>query len=324
MRTKPLGSTSLSPSVIGFGTWGLGGVAYGPMDEAQALTLLQKALERGVTLYDTSDLYGDGRSEELLAKAFAGKRDRICIATKGGTLPHTGFRMPQDFSRTYLERALEASLKRLKTDYVDLYQLHSPTLEDIETYDCVATLSAMRAAGKIKAYGVSVRSPMDGKVAVETFGFRAVQVNFNLIDQRAMECGLFDVALAHGAGLICRTPLCFGFLSGVLGAETAFGEGDHRANWPKDQLKCWADAPALFRGLTENKGRSYVQLALQFCLAQPAVSTVIPGMMKKEEVLENLEAEFLPPLTAAELAEIQTVYKANTFYDKSAKLRGRQ
>ncbi len=324
MRTKPLGNTSIIPSVIGFGTWGLSGVSYGPMDEAHAVMLLNMALERGVNLYDTSDLYGDGRSEELLAKAFAHKRDRIYIATKGGTLPHTGFRMPQDFSRAYLEKALEASLKRLKTDYVDLYQLHSPTLEDIEVNDCVATLETMRAAGKVKAYGVSVRSPMDGKVAVEKFGFRCVQVNFNLIDQRAAECGLFETASANGAGLICRTPLCFGFLSGSLNADTTFTKGDHRANWPMNQLKCWADAPALFKDLTEAKGRSYVQLALQFCLAQPAISTVIPGMMRESEVLEDLQAEVLSPLTEAELAEIQAIYKANTFYDKSAKARGKQ
>ncbi|MGE4297663.1 MAG: aldo/keto reductase [Desulfovibrionaceae bacterium] len=324
MRTKNLGNTSLTSSVIGFGTWGLGGVSYGPIEEEHAITLLHMALERGVTLYDTSDLYGDGKSEALLAKAFAGKRDRILIATKGGTLPHTGFHMPQDFSRRHLESALEASLKRLGTDYVDLYQLHSPTLEDIEVNDCVATLEAMRAAGKIKAFGVSVRSPMDGKVAIEKYGFRSVQVNFNLIDQRAAECGLFDAALAHEAGLICRTPLCFGFLSGSLGADTPFTEGDHRANWPKEQLACWADAPSLFKGLTEGKGRSYVQLALQFCLAQPAISTVIPGMMRESEIEEDLAAEALPPLSAAELAEIQAIYKANTFYDKSAKARGKQ
>jgi len=324
VQTKNLGNTSIRPSVIGFGTWGLGGVSYGPMDEARALKLLHLAFEKGVNLYDTSDLYGDGKSESLLAKAFSDRRDRVLIATKGGTLPHTGFHMPQDFSRNHLENALEASLKRLKTDYVDLYQLHSPTLEDIEVNDCVSTLEAMRAAGKIKAYGVSVRSPTDGKVAIEKFGFRAVQVNFNLIDQRAEECGLFDAAIRHEAGIICRTPLCFGFLSGTLGADTPFSEGDHRANWPKDQLKCWADAPTLFKGLTEGKRRSYVQLALQFCLGQPAISTIIPGMMRESEVEEDLAAASLPPLTAAELEEIKAIYKANTFYDKSSKARGKQ
>lgn len=324
MRTKRLGPTSLESSVIGFGAWGLGGVSYGPIEEAQALEVLDLALEAGVTLYDTSDLYGDGVSEILVGKAFAGRRDKALIATKGGTLPHKGFHMPQNFSRPYLEGALEASLRRLGVDYVDLYQLHSPTLEDIETNDCVETLEAMRRAGKIKAYGVSVRSPMDGKTAIEKFGFPVVQVNFNLIDQRAAECGLFETALAHGAGIICRTPLCFGFLSGALCADTPFAKGDHRANWPKDQLACWANAPALFAGLTEGKGRSYVQLALQFCLAQPAVTTVIPGMMNAREVEEDLAAEALPPLTQAELDEIRAIYRANSFYDRSAKDRGKQ
>lgn len=324
MQTKALGVTGLTPSVIGFGAWGLGGVAYGPLEESLALRLLNLALDRGVTLYDTSNLYGDGRSEELIAKAFAGKRDQVLIATKGGTLPHTGFHMPQDFSRAHLETALEESLKRLKTDHVDLYQLHSPTLDDIRNNDCAGTLEAMKAAGKIAAYGVSVRSPMDGKVAVEELGFRSVQVNFNLIDQRAAECGLFDAALRHGAGLICRTPLCFGFLSGEMSADSSFSQGDHRANWPKDQLKCWADAPALFKDMTEGKGRTYVQLALQFCLAQPAISVVIPGMMKENEVEEDVASAALPPLTPEELEQIRAIYAANTFYDKSAKNRGKQ
>ena len=324
MRTRPLGQTGLSPSVIGFGTWGLGGVAYGPIGEAKALHLLHMAHDRGVTLYDTSDLYGDGRSERLIAKAFAGRRDTVLLATKGGTLPHTGFVMPQDFSRGHLEKALDASLGRLGTDYVDLYQLHSPTLDDVAVNDCLATLEAFKASGRIRAYGISVRSPMDGKTAVERFGFTSVQVNFNLIDQRADACGLFASALATGAGLICRTPLCFGFLSGKLDADASFDAGDHRANWPPDQLRCWADAPSLFAGLTRETGRSYVQLALQFCLAQDAITTVIPGMMTEAELEEDLGCLELPPLTDDELAAIRSIYAANSFYDRTAKQRGRQ
>jgi aryl-alcohol dehydrogenase-like predicted oxidoreductase len=288
-----------------------------------ALELLHQAFDRGVNFYDTSDLYGDGKSEELLARAFSGVRDRVLYATKGGTLPHSGFTMPQDFSRAHLCEALEGSLKRLKTDYVDLYQLHSPTMEDLEREDCVETLEGFKRSGKVKEYGVSVRSPMDGKIAVEMFGFRSVQVNFNLLDQRARECGLFDAARALGAGLICRTPLCFGFLSGKLKGTEQFTEGDHRANWPENQLKCWAEATSLFSCLTEGKGRSYVQLALLYCLAQEAITTVIPGMMKASEVLEDLGTLDLPPLTQGELDEIKKIYDSNVFYDKSAKSKGK-
>ena len=323
MKYKQLGKTNIETSVIGFGTWGLGGVAYGPLEESVSIKLLCRALDLGVTFYDTSDLYGAGKSEELLRKAFAKNREKVIYATKGGTLPHTGFVMPQDFSRGYLTTALEGSLKRLNTDYVDLYQLHSPTLKDIEQHDCIATLEQFKKDGKIKEYGVSVRSPMDAIVAIEVFGFKSIQVNFNVIDQRAAECGLFDTAIKHGAGLICRTPLCFGFLSGELGTK-GFADGDHRANWPEDQLRTWADAPALFNAVAKSYGLSYIQMALLFCLSQEAISTVIPGIMSMAELEEDIGVVEHQPLTTEALKSIINIYQANVFFNNDAKKRGKQ
>ena len=232
--------------------------------------------------------------------------------------------MPQDFSEKHLSRSLEESLKRIGTDYIDLYQLHSPVLEDVERYDCVGTLERFKRDGKIREYGISVRSPMDGKIAIDSYGFKVVQVNYNLIDHRAGEIGLFDMAAASGVGIICRTPICFGFLSGKLKADTMFAEGDHRANWPKDQLSVWADAPALFAGVLSRQGQSCVQLALRFCLAPKAVSTVIPGMMNMEELEENVQAASLPPISKEEVVEIRQIYQSNTFFDKTAKSKGKQ
>ncbi len=324
MKMNRLGDTSLTVSEIGFGTWGLGGSSYGPIDEKSSLALLRTALEKGINFYDTSDLYGEGRSECLIGKALGADRDSLVYATKGGTLPHTGFRMPQDFSRKHLSGALEGSLKRLGTDYVDLYQLHSPTLEDVEKHDCLGTLDRFKREGKIREYGISVRTPMDGNIAITTFGFKIVQVNYNLIDHRAVDCGLFETALAHNAGIICRTPICFGFLSGKLDADTSFAEGDHRANWPKDQLACWANAPALFAGIVRGQGQNYAQMALQFCLAQKAISTVIPGMMNARELSEDIAAVEHTVLNQMELDEIKRIYRSNTFFDKAAKSRGKQ
>lgn len=324
MKQKKLGNTSLSVSVIGFGTWGLGGFSYGPMDEKTAIDLLRTALNKGITFFDTSDLYGNGRSEKLLGCAFSSHRDSIVYATKGGTLSHTGFHMPQDFSRKHLNHALERSLRRLNTEYVDLYQLHSPKMEDVEQHDCLETLDRLKRDGKIREYGISVRSPIDGKVAIEKYGFKIVQANYNLIDHRAEECGLFETAVAHRAGIICRTPICFGFLSGKLNSETSFSKGDHRVNWPKDQLDRWAKAPALFANLVKVSGQSYAQMALQFCLSQEAISTVIPGMMNRKELEEDLAVADLPPLTSGELYEIRQIYASNIFFDISAKSKGKQ
>ncbi len=319
MKYRRLGNTGFKVSEIGFGTWGLGGNSYGPVDGTESKKALNFAFEKGVNFYDTSDLYGTGHSEELLGEVFKDVRDRVIIATKGGTLPHTGFKMPQDFSAKYLENALEGSLRRLKTDCIDLYQLHSPTINDIEKNDVIETLEDFKTQGKIRTYGISVRSPDDGKVAIEKYNFSVVQVNFNMIDQRAIENGLFALAKEREVGIIVRTPLVFGYLTGKLDGNEKFKGIDYRANWPKDQLKRWADAPDLFSFLYNDK--TPVQSALRFCLDFDAVSTVIPGMMNTTEVKENIVSSDLSPLSQKEHAVIRRIYQSHEFYDKSAKER---
>src|SRR5687767_3499641 len=319
MRTRQLGRTGLTVSEIGFGTWGLGGDSYGPVDDATSRSALELAFDRGVNFYDTSDLYGAGHSERVLGETFRTRRDRVVIATKVGTLPHTGFYMPQDFAPATIERGLDASLQRLQTDYVDLYQLHSPQLDLPNWDDIIATLERLRDAGKIRAFGLSARSPGDAKAAVERFGFPVVQVNFNLIDHRAVENGLFQLCGQRGVGVIARTPLCFGYLSGTLTGEEEFRGRDHRANWPREQLRRWARAPQLFAPLNEGRLRTLVQLALQFCLAEPAVSTVIPGMLTRPEVIEDTAAADMAPLGADELTRICDLYRREIFYDPAAK-----
>ncbi len=320
MKYRKLGNTGIEVSEIGFGTWGLGGTSYGPVDDNLSKAALRFAFDSGITFYDTSDLYGNGHSEEVLGDALHDVRDKIIIATKVGTLPHTGFYMPLDFSPAHIRRGLEASLTRLQTDYIDLYQLHSPTVEILRQNEQIfTTLQTLKEAGKIRAYGISVRSPDDGLVAIQEFGINVVQVNFNMIDQRAIDNGLFEIAKIFNTGIIVRTPLVFGYLSGSLTGNEQFQGVDHRANWPKEQLNRWANAPQLFTSLNEGKNRTYAQLALRFCLSDAAASTVIPGMMNVKEVEENVKTVDLPPLNFTEIAQIKQIYQNNCFYDKSAK-----
>lgn len=320
MKYRNLGKTGYTVSEIGYGTWGLGGNAYGPVDDNEAKKALKLAFEKGVNFYDTSNLYGNGHSEELLGDVFKDFRDKIIIATKGGTLPHTGFYMPQNFSARHLESALEGSLKRLKTDYVDIYQLHSPTIADLEGNNVIETLERFKAQEKIKEYGISVRSPGDGKIAIEKYNFPVVQVNFNMIDQRAFENGLFDLAKKKGVGIIVRTPLVFGYLTGKLDGNEQFQGIDHRSNWPKEQLKSWANSPKLFSFLYQE--RTPVQAALRFCLDFDTVSTIIPGMMNIAEVEENVKSSEMRHLSSEEHQRIQQLYQSHNFYDKSAKQKG--
>ena len=319
MKYRRLGNTGITVSEIGFGTWGLGGDSYGPADDAVSRQALRLALDLGITFYDTSDLYGKGHSEEILGETLSDCRDRVIIATKVGTLPHTGFHMPQDFSAAHIKTGVEASLRRLGTDYIDLYQLHSPPLDLPNWDETISTLELLKQEGKIRAFGISARSPGDTKTAVEQFGFGVVQVNFNLIDHRAIDEGLFEVCRQKNVGVIVRTPLSFGFLSGELTGDEEFQGRDHRANWPREQLRRWANAPQLFMPLNEGKERTLVQLALKFCLSEACVSTVIPGMMTYEEVKENAAAADLPLLTQRELETIRSIYRSHIFYDPTIK-----
>ena len=325
MKYRSFGRTGLVVSEIGYGTWGLGGDAYGPVEDEQSIACLRAALDRGVNFYDTSDLYGAGHSEEVLGRAFAGCRERVLLATKVGLLPHTGFYMPQDLSPGYIRDALEASLRRLQTDYVDLYQLHSPDVSYLKDHpEVFDTLVDLRRAGKVRTLGLSARSPVEALAILDLFDFESVQVNFNLIDHRAADDKLFVRAAENKIAIIARTPLCFGYLTGRLSGRKDFQGRDHRANWPEDQLRRWADAPGLFNHLYERRGCTPAQLALLFCLSPKDVSTTVPGMMSLNDIFENTTTSDLRPLSAEELDEIAIIYKSNTFFDKTAKSRGVQ
>jgi aryl-alcohol dehydrogenase-like predicted oxidoreductase len=210
-------------------------------------------------------------------------------------------------------------MRRLKTDYIDVYQLHNPALKDL-TDDLLSTLTDLKRSGKIGAIGVSLRSPVDGQGILERYSFDAVQVNFNMIDQRLLEVKLSVLARQKGFGIIARTPLNFGFLASSL-SNIVFGENDHRRNWPKEQLELWSNSSNLFESLCQQRKISKAQLALQFCLAFDEVSTAIPGMLNTGEVLENAAASELEPLTAEELQLIQRIYQTHAFVVKEVKHR---
>ncbi len=324
MKYNAFGRTGLKVSEIGFGTWGLGGDSYGPVDDQVSILALKRARKLGINFYDTADLYGAGRAERILGQTFAGKREEIIITSKVGNLPHKEFFMPQDFSEAHIRNGLEASLSRLQTDYIDIYLLHSPDLNTLNWEECLATLRSLKQAGKIRAFGVSARSPRDAKVAILEHDIEIVEVNFNLIDQRAIEEGLIKLCEERAVALIARTPLCFGYLSGRLTGDEAFVGEDHRAKWPKAQLKRWASAPQLFRGLGDAHGWSLSTLAIKFCISFPGVATVIPGMMNIAEVEENARVSELKALGPSDIERAYGIYKEHDFFDNTIKQKAIQ
>ncbi|HWE72313.1 MAG TPA: aldo/keto reductase [Stellaceae bacterium] len=303
MRSRTLGRSGFAVSEIGFGAWGIGGrtggeTSYGDTDDRRSLAALDRAFDLGITFYDTAPAYGDGHSETLVGEAFARRRDRVAIATKAG-LPRFG--EPSDFSPEALRRSLEGSLQRLKSDYVDLFQLHNPPPDLFRSApESYATLEALRCEGKIRAVGVSVKSPAEALSMLSSHTVAAVQVNLNMLDVRAVESGLLERAAEIGVGVIARTPLCFGFLSGAVTAATEFAPGDHRRAWPRAQIERWVKGAAAMQAATNAPAsQSPSQAALRFCLSFPAVSAVIPGILSPEEAADNAAASGFGPLDEA-------------------------
>jgi len=318
MKYRQLGSSGIQVSEIGFGAWGIGGLvhdssAYGPTDDSVSQQALRTAFEAGVTFIDTAALYGYGHSEELIGKTLCGVRDRVVISTKAGYVNFTGL---QDFSPAYLRSSLEASLKRLQTEYVDVFQLHDPPIDLlVNDESIIELLHTLRDEGKIRVIGISTRSPADSLVAVERLGFKSVQVNFNLVDQRALELGLFAACRTHGAGLIARTPLCFGFLTGKYSAGYDYAEGDHRGKWNPEQIALWAEACSLFcTGLEVDEAQTSAQIALRYVLSFAEVSSTIPGMLTDWHVAENVAASALGPFSPSVLERISDIYAQHSFF----------
>ena len=311
MKYRRLGSSSLVVSEIGFGTWGIGGVtegasSYGPTDDQESVKTIKKAIEQGVNFFDTATAYG--RREELLGRTFKESgRQQVIIATKIGITKHY---TPSDFSKKTMTTSLHNSLKRLQTDYIDLCQLYNPPLNDLPMDEIWNTLEKFKNQGLIRVIGASVKSPTDGLSALLFPEIEVIQTNLNMLDQRAIDNGLLKSAEQQGVGIIARTPLCFGFLSGTI-TNLDFDPQDHRSQWPRKQLETWQRGAQIFSQNNPYTGHSLSQFALRFCLDNPGISTVIPGPMTIKEVLENATASELPTLSQKIIGQIRKIYQDN-------------
>lgn len=313
MKYRRLGQSVVSE--IGFGTWGIGGLtegatSYGPTDDLVSKEAIRSALVQGINFFDTASLYGDGHSEELLGEVISQDncRNLVVIATKGGL---TKFHGAHDLSKNGLRNSLTDSLRRLKTDYVDIYQLYNAPAKIISP-EVANILQELKKEGLTKDCGLSLKSPQEGLDAID-LGFKILQINFSMIDQRAWDCGLLDKAEKENVKLISRTPFCFGFLTGKINSLD-FDSRDHRSSWPKDQLEKWLQASKMFDRLNMGKSRSLATLALKFCLAPKTVSSVIPGIQTPVEALENATASNWPDLTNEEINAIRAIYQQNNFH----------
>lgn len=317
MLYRPLGKTGLQVSEIGFGAWGIGGrtveqTSYGDTDDRTSLAALDRALERGITFFDTSAAYGNGHSEALIGQAVRGKRSRAVIASKAG---YEAWDQAPDFSPSAIVASTERSLMRLGTDYLDLLQLHNPPLDVVTAPAVRDALAGLVRSGKIRAWGVSAKGPEEALQALRACEIAVVQANFNMMDVRAETSGLLEEVERLGVGFIARTPLCFGFLSGTISHDSVFPPGDHRARWPRAQLANWVDgATDLMAAIATPPGEAAAQAALRFCLSFPAVSTTIPGILRPLEADQNAAASLLGPLPRQAVDAVLAINRKRRFF----------
>jgi aryl-alcohol dehydrogenase-like predicted oxidoreductase len=308
MNYRTLGKTGLRVSEIGLGTMVHAG-HFGPMDDKESLSAIETALDLGVNFIDTSDAYGAGYSETLLGKALKGKRDKVILATKGGNVMVGPNRGKTDFSVSYIAQVMDESLKRLQTDYIDLYQLHNPTVDVIEREDIWELLEQRKKEGKIRHYGVSINKVEEGTAAIDAGKAESIQIEFSLILQEPKE-NLFSRAQKADVGIIARAPLRRSLLSGKFKAEdqSKFQGEDVRArNFRGDLFAKELAKVESFRFLG-GQGRTLAQAAIAFCLAFDAVSVVIAGARNAAQIRANAAAADIR-LLPDELAKADAIWR---------------
>ncbi|MSS71818.1 MAG: aldo/keto reductase [Candidatus Latescibacteria bacterium] len=309
MEYRTLGKTGIRVSEIGLGCWAIGGASFrggqptgwAGADIVQSLETVRRAWELGVTLYDTADAYGRGKSEVLVGLGLLGHKPEAILATKvGNSLAQPG----QYFSPDYIQGALDASLTRLEVDRIDLYQLHGPPL-DAMTDELFGLMNGLKASGKVRAWGVSIGSVAEGMRAIEG-GAEALQLVYNILQPEAGDA-LFPVAQAKGVGILVRVPLASGWLTGKYNARTVFPPDDHRSQRYTPARVAETAAKVAQLDFLLEEADTLAEAALRFTLAHPAVSTVIPGAKTPGQVIENVKASGRP-LSAEALRRIRALF----------------
>lgn len=309
LKERVLGKSGMPVTEIGMGLWAAGGDQWGATDDQEIFDAIEFALDSGVTFFDTADVYGGGHSEELLGQAMQGRRDRFIVATKIGWRDFDGDAGKSAYDTVEkLIAGVESNLRRLRTDYVDLMQSHinfrEPTMEIF-----LEGFQRLQREGKVRAYGVST-SDFDYLQAFNADGgCAALQIDYSIL-HRMPETDILPYCQAQNIGVIVRGALAMGILTGKFNAETRFGEGDFRRSWRQDvdQQAIYLDDLQKVEALRPlANDRTLAQLALQFTLAHPAVTTVIPGAKNVRQMRDNVRAGLLPALSAADMAQIDAI-----------------
>lgn len=315
MHYRTLGRTGWAISEVSFGAWAIGG-DWGSCDDETAMAALHRALDNGVNLFDTADVYGDGRSERLLAQLRRQRSEPFHVFTKAGRRlnPHVA----SGYTRANLTAFVERSLRNLETESIDLLQLHCPPCEVYYMPEVFGVLDDLVGQGKLRHYGVSVEKVEEGLKAIEYPGVESVQIVFNMFRQRP--AGLFfEQAQRRQVGILARLPLSSGMLSGKMRSDTVFARDDHRAfnrqgrAFDRGETFSGVDYETGLAAVEELRplippGMTMAQFALRWILMFPAVTSVIPGGRTPAQVDENTRAGDLPEMAHETMQKVAEIY----------------
>ena len=316
MQYRELGRTGWKVSTISFGAWAIGGT-WGDVRDEESLSALHRALDLGVNFFDTADVYGDGRSEQLLARLRKERSEPFYVATKAGRRlsPHVA----SGYTRENLTALVERSLENLNVEALDLLQLHCPPTEVYYMPEVFGALDGLVQAGKLRHYGVSVEKVEEALKAIEYPNVQTVQIIFNMFRRRPMDL-FFGEAQRRRVGILARLPLSSGMLTGKMAPTSSFERDDHRRGNRHGE---WFDRGETFSGLDYEiglqavdelrglipAGMTMTQMALRWILMFPAVTCAIPGAKHPDQVEENVAAADLPALSEDTMTRIREIYE---------------
>lgn len=315
MEYKPLGRTGFKVSTVGFGCWAIGG-SWGKVDDTESLKALHLALDQGVNFFDTADVYGDGRSERLLAKLRKERGEPFFVATKAGRRldPHVA----SGYNAQHLTAFVERSLRNLEVEALDLLQLHCPPTDVYYQPETFGALDNLVRLGKLRHYGVSVERVEEGLKAIEYPGVQSIQIIYNVLRQRPQEL-LFKETQRRKVGVLARVPLASGLLTGKLSANQTFESDDHRhfnrhgQAFDRGETFSGVDYALGLKVVEQLRslvppGVSLAQWAIRWILDNPAITCTIPGARRAAQVSDNTKAAALAPLSADTHETVRKLY----------------
>ena len=326
MKYRRLGKSGIVVSEIGFGAWTIGLNWWGKkIEDDEAIKMLRKAYDLGITFYDTADIYGKGKSEKLIGEAFKGTRNEIVYSSKWGYDMYNGEQvghseLPQKHNKSFLCYALKQSLNRLQTDYLDVYSLHNPKMAAIQDASLFASMDYLQSAGKFRSYGIALGPAIgweeEGKLSMKDHNVTCLQTVYNILEQDPGNTFL-TYAEKCDVGILARVPDASGVLTGKVNENTVFDKDDHRSSRKREWIIEALKKVQNLRSIADAKGWTITELAIKFILSQKQISVILPTMTSIEEI--EMFAKFSDGnyLTKTELNNILDLYSNNFFANQS-------